>query len=180
MADLVMPELVDCPPMRSRMTERACVRMWSSTQEKPPELHEARTACLTCPLGAQRAGIDVAIAERLAHAAALADVMRHHCPRCSRKAARLINGRFCISCYNRDREARIGRNAKGTPPTITATIHAKKVAVTLPSSTPRIVAIERVVSRMEALVVAARQAGPGALIGVPPLEVPGAPDSAAA
>lgn len=180
MADVVLPALVPCPPMRSRMTAPACARMWNSTKEKPPAPHEARSACVTCPLGAQRAGIDVAVAEAQARAAALADVMRHHCPRCSQKAARLINGRFCISCYNRDREARIGRNAKGTPPTITATIHAEKVAVTLPSSTPRIVAIERVVSRMEALVVAARQAGPGALIGVPPLEVPGAPDSAAA
>ncbi len=166
MPDLVLPELVPCPPMRSRMTERACVRMWTSTKEKPPAPHEARAACITCPLGAQRSGIDVAKAEADARAAALAETMSHLCPRCQRVAARLIRGRHCISCYNRDREARIGRNAKGTRPRLADLIHPEAVVVG-----SRVVVVEHVVSRTEALVVAARQAGPGVLIGVPPLSL---------
>ena len=164
-----MPALVDCPPMKSRMTAAGCVRLWRSGQERPPAPHEARSACMTCALGPQRAGIDVASAERQARAAALAAAMRQLCPRCERVAGRLINGRFCISCYNRDREARIGRNAKGTPPSIAARIHAATLAVAPGAEPPRVIAVERVVSRIEAIAVAARQAGPGATIGVAPL-----------
>ena len=181
MADMMLPELVPCPPMRSRMTERACIRMWTSTQDKPPGLHEARTACLTCTLGAQRAGVDVAAAEAQARAAALAEKMRHVCPRCERVTPRLIKGKLCVSCYNRDREARIGRNAKGTPPVrIIGRIRNEHLAVAGQAGEVRLVVVEHVASRVEAAAIAARQAGPGALIGVPPLELPGAPDSAAA
>lgn len=166
MSDLVLPELVPCPPLRSRMTEKACVRMWSSTKQKPPAPHEARSACLTCPLGAQRSGIDAAAAEAQARAAALEATMRHICPRCERVAPRLIHGRHCISCYNRDREARIGRNAKGTRPRLADIIHPETLTVG-----GRVVRLDNVASRIEAAAIAARQAGPGAIIGVPPLPV---------
>ena len=111
-----LPPLVDCAPMRSRMLERSCVRMWTSARDAPPRPEESRHACLTCPLGAQRAGVDRSVAVAAASAAAMEQALGRVCPRCARPAGRLINGRFCISWYNRDREARIGRNAKGTPP----------------------------------------------------------------
>lgn len=38
------------------------------------------------------------------------------CARCHRGAMRLIWGHICVSCYNREREAVIGRNAKGRAP----------------------------------------------------------------
>ena len=169
-----LPAMVDCPPMRSRMTEAGCTRMWRSAQEKPPQPHEARAACVTCPLGAQRSGVDAVQAVAEAHAAALAEAMRRLCPRCQRPATRLINSRWCISCYNRDREARIGRNAKGTPPQITALIRPEAVTVTPPAQEPHLVVVDRVTSRAEAVWVAARQAGPGVVIGVPPLRMAGA------
>lgn len=172
MADLVLPELVPCPPMRSRMTAAGCVRMWASTREKPPEPHEARVACVTCPLGAQRSGIGAEKAVAQAHAAALEEVLRHHCARCSRKTARLINGRTCVSCYNRTREAVLGANAKGTRPWLADVIHAEALVVSSPAQPPHLVTVDRVATRMEAAVVAAREAGPGAIIGVPPLHLP--------
>lgn len=164
-----LPELVDCPPMRSRMMERSCVRMWTSARDVAPRPEESRHACLTCPLGAQRAGVNVAEAVAAASAAAVEQAFGRVCPRCTRPAARLIHGRWCIDCYNRDREARIGRNAKGTPPQIAALIHPEAVTVAPPAQPPRMVVVERVTSRSEAVAVAARQAGPGAIIGVPPL-----------
>ncbi len=83
-------------------------------------------------------------------------------------AARLINGRYCISCYNRTAEAVRGRNSKGTRPRLADVIHPEALAVG-----SSIVRIDHVVSRPEALVIAARQAGPGCIVGVPPLTLPG-------
>lgn len=39
-----------------------------------------------------------------------------HCTRCSTGTFRLLGGMLCVSCYNRQRELRIGANAKGGPP----------------------------------------------------------------
>jgi hypothetical protein len=38
------------------------------------------------------------------------------CPRCRRGGSRMIGGRLCVSCWNREREVKIGRNAKNTRP----------------------------------------------------------------
>jgi hypothetical protein len=177
----MLPELVECPPMRSRMTKAGCVRMWSSTREQPPAPHEARSACIGCALGPQRAGIDVAAAQAQARAAAVAEAMRHVCPRCERPTTRLIRGRTCVSCYNRTGEAIRGRNAKGTPPVrILERIRTESLAICAPAGEVRVVVVEHVTSRTEAAAIVARVAGPGAVIGVPPLTVPVAPGAAAA
>jgi hypothetical protein len=166
-----LPELVDCPPMRSRMLERSCIRMWTSARDAAPRPEECRYACLTCPLGAQRAGVDVAAAVAAASAAVVDRAFGRVCPRCERPTARLINGRSCISCYNRTREAVKGANAKGTRPKIMDAIHAEALAIATGDVEPRLVTVERVVSRTEAIGIAARQAGPGAIIGIPPLRL---------
>lgn len=163
---MTMPELVECPPLRSRMTKAGCVRMWTSTQDKPPAPHEARAACVTCPLGAQRSGIDVAAAEAQARAAALAETMRSLCPRCERVAPRLIHGRTCVSCYNRTAEAVRGFNAKGTRPRLADIIHPEALVVG-----DGLVVVPNVATRIEAMAIAARQVGPGAIIGVPALRL---------
>lgn len=38
------------------------------------------------------------------------------CGRCHRIAPRLIRGHICVSCYNREREILLGKNAKGGKP----------------------------------------------------------------
>src|SRR5690606_2664063 len=40
------------------------------------------------------------------------------CTRCEVGSFRLVSGRLCPSCYNRQREWIVGRNAKGGKPTI--------------------------------------------------------------
>lgn len=166
-----MPELVPCPPMRSRMTERGCVKMWTSARDAPPRPVESRHACLTCPLGPQRAGVDVAEAVAAARAATVEQAFGRICPRCERPAARFIKGRTCISCYNRTAEVVRGRNGKGNRPKIADVIHAESLAIAAGDAPPRHVTVALVVSRCEAVGIAARQAGPGAIIGVPPLRL---------
>lgn len=156
--------LVDCVPLSARLTERSCVKRWRSAQGAEPPPWDSLRHCHTCPIGALRAGETVQVANNAAIVAAVS----HHCPRCERQAARLINGRTCVSCYNRTREAMLGANAKGTRPKIMDVIHAEALSI----GGARLVTVDRVLSRMEAVVVAARQVGPGATIGIPPLSIP--------
>ena len=51
------------------------------------------------------------------------------CPRCFRRADRLIKGDLCVSCYNRQREVRIGRDRKGARPGLTDRLHTVQVRV---------------------------------------------------
>jgi hypothetical protein len=64
--------------------------------------------CRDCAIGAARAG------ERQVHRSKLFGLKI--CPRCRRGGARMIGGRLCASDWNREREVRIGRNAKNTRP----------------------------------------------------------------
>ena len=67
-----------------------------------------RTACRFCPVGMLHAG------ERETESCSrLYKSML--CSRCQRVSNRLIGGRICISCYNRQAETRHGKNAKGNP-----------------------------------------------------------------
>jgi hypothetical protein len=140
------------------------VKRWRRAQGAEPPPWDSLRHCHTCPIGALRAGETVQVASNAAIVAAIG----HHCPRCERAASRLINNRTCVSCYNRTAEAVRGFNAKGTRPKIADTIHTEALAL----GAAGLVSVDRVASRIEAAVVAARQAGPGAIIGVPPLTLP--------
>jgi hypothetical protein len=111
---------------------------------------EGRAHCVGCPVGAVNAGERIEDATAARYEAAL----RKFCPRCSRPASRLINGRFCVSCYNRDREVARGRNCKGNPPKVVA---ARLHAVELWAGN-RIEAFPAVTSRSEAILLAAKHA----------------------
>jgi hypothetical protein len=112
-------EMFTCERLHARMTVNACARQWLKANtatdrhgkrvEPPPwdSLHH----CLRCPVGAQRCGRTI---DPIADAVA---ALKPICPRCLRVADRIVNARgerpLCVSCYNRDREVRIGKNAKG-------------------------------------------------------------------
>ncbi len=57
----------------------------------------------------------------------------------------MINGRHCVSCYNRTAEAIRGFNGKGTRPRLADIIHGEALVVG-----ERLVRIEHVASRAEA------------------------------
>ena len=66
-------------------------------------------ACRSCPVGASHAGSAFVAMSRLFGAKL--------CPRCRFGATRIIGGRVCVNCYNREREMACGRNARGNEPT---------------------------------------------------------------
>jgi hypothetical protein len=71
---------------------------------------ERLARCRTCSIGARHAGEQVVEYSSL--------YQTPICPRCRRGATRMIGDQLCVSCYNREREWAIDRNAKGTRPTI--------------------------------------------------------------
>lgn len=78
----------------------------------------------------------------------------------------MIKGRLCVSCYNREREAIIGRNAKGTVPRLSGKLHTVAIAV-LEDSGGRIQVFERVTSVVEAMIIAAKGANGPIAFGRP-------------
>lgn len=75
----------------------------------------AMDACQRCPLGALHAG-----AAPVTHSAHYAS---DQCPRCGFGTNRMIAGRVCVNCYNREREVLSGRNGRGNRPKRLAPIH---------------------------------------------------------
>jgi hypothetical protein len=70
---------------------------------------EALDVCRGCPIGAAHAG-----AQHIHYSTLFGQEI---CPRCRRGGLRMIRNRLCVSCYNRRREIRAGRNGRGNRPT---------------------------------------------------------------
>ena len=94
-----------CERMRATLSTEACSGMWRKADEINDGSH---SACRLCPIGAVHAG------EVAASMSPLKGSLT--CARCHRTAGRLIGKMVCVSCYNRAREAAIGRNGRGKPP----------------------------------------------------------------
>lgn len=94
-----------CPrhPGGLRLTENGCANGWRRAKKL------RGGCCLGCAIGARHAGAAV----EASRPAAAADRL---CGRCLGLARRLVYGRICVSCANRDYELRKGKNAKGRAP----------------------------------------------------------------
>jgi len=156
-----LPSLFLCEKQRVRLTEPGCARLWRAAQEKRPEAWEAKYHCFTCQIGAANAG------ETISATAAETEALRCICPRCRRRSDRIIAGRLCISCYNRQREVNVGRNRKGTRPRLTDVLHTETFAV-VTSAGIRVAKAEAVTGILEAMLACARAAtGPVAFASAP-------------
>lgn len=94
-----------CDRYKATLSIEACAGMWRAGNH---EGSEARFRCKVCPLGALHAG------ETAASMSPLKGMTI--CGRCHTGANRLIGKHLCVSCYNRQREWLLGKNAKGTKP----------------------------------------------------------------
>lgn len=128
-----------CERLRANLSTASCADRWKLAQEKgaPDRLAQ----CRGCKIGAEHAGVELVESNPL--------YSRNVCTRCHRPADRLIHDELCPSCYNRGREFVLGRNAKGTRPVKTSSLHP----VTL-----RIAAAGRVSDRHSALALDATEA----------------------
>lgn len=101
--------------------------------------------CRACPLGAIHAGVTP-----ISYSPFFGSMI---CPRCRRGTTRMIQNRVCIGCYNRERELRKGRNARGNAPVELQRkpLHAVEMRVIVDGH-PQRRRVERVVDTLEAVV----------------------------
>jgi hypothetical protein len=97
-----------CQALRSTLSVEGCAGNWRRAQRISAEELGFSGKCRDCPIGALHAGARHVHRSRLFGA--------QICPRSRRWASRLIGNRLGISAWNREREVRIGRNAKNTRP----------------------------------------------------------------
>lgn len=96
-----------CEPLRASMSVSSCGARWEKANSTDVDADRFHT-CRRCVVGATHAG-------RVDHNPSPFRGMTI-CGRCHRGSSRLIGKHLCISCFNRARELRIGRNSKGTKP----------------------------------------------------------------
>lgn len=110
MIEGVPGQYFDCPYGMGTLSVDACSRSYQMSMSQIGLREGRRVTCRACPVGACHAGVpsEVASASRF--------LGLGYCSRCHGDARRLIRGSICISCYNREREVLIGKNAKGSRP----------------------------------------------------------------
>jgi hypothetical protein len=102
-----------CDRLRASLQVSACSRSWSEAQRKGAP--ERFGQCRGCQIGAKHAGVAEATLSPI--------FAMRICARCHSGATRLICGHVCVSCYNRQREYLIGRNARGSKPITHPILH---------------------------------------------------------
>lgn len=133
-----------CDRLRSTLSTEACATNW---REANHDNSERRASCKCCPLGASHAGEDKA------NMSALKGMPI--CARCHRTAQRLIGAHRCVSCYNRERELRVGRNAKGSAPTRLAALEPRRLFFWM-GDAPTSLVLDRSLDTDELIVAALR------------------------
>jgi hypothetical protein len=103
-----------CEPHRATLSMKGCASRWAEAQAATGQLAERMADCRSCVIGAAHAG-----AEHVHHSRLFGVMI---CPRDAGDrhtggTMRMIGNRRCVSCYNREREMKAGRNARGNVPT---------------------------------------------------------------
>ncbi|MDO3558292.1 hypothetical protein [Ralstonia pseudosolanacearum] len=136
-----------CAPLRCTLSVDACVANWRASNEAGPV--GGNVQCKRCSVGARHAGgVD-------ANASPLRGTMT--CARCHRSATRLIRQHICVSCFNREREAILGRNCKGSrPEKLTAEMLGQRAISYQAGGEVRTRVVERSVDTVEVMVAVLR------------------------
>lgn len=100
----------------------ACAAQWRRASKADDEARIRLHACINCPTGANHAGVPDFTPQNPIKTGKI-------CARCHRTASRIIHGRICVSCVNRQYEIQKGRNARGNKPSQCPTLHNIPVLV---------------------------------------------------
>lgn len=113
-----------CDRLGATITPDACATNWRRSAEG------ASLRCRGCPVGPEHAG------EADANTSPLRGQLV--CARCQRGASRLVEGWLCISDYNRQREWKLQRNARGSVPTRMTPLEPRSIVYTEAGETKRL------------------------------------------
>lgn len=133
-----------CDVLKATLAVSACSQMWKSANyENTERLHR----CKCCPIGAKHSG------ETSASMSPLLGKMI--CGRCHRGAERLIEKHLCISCWNRQREYKLGKNARGQMPKLARRLDRRQLRY-FAGGDARILTIDYTVDTTELIVAVLR------------------------
>jgi hypothetical protein len=121
-----------CEPYKvAVISTQSCAARWNKAQDARGDLGAALAACRKCSAGAAHAGHG-----RVNYSPWYKNGV---CPRCGNGGRRIIGGKVCVSCWNRAREMRLGRNARGNRPVelLARPLHRVVVLVTVDGVTRR-------------------------------------------
>lgn len=109
-----------CERLKATLSTGSCATNWQRAHQPHAE---ANWRCKGCPIGVTHAR---AVSSPVSGLVAVSPTTcsRHH-----EATGRLVNGWLCISCYNREREHRVGKNAKGKVPELTAGLTRRSIRV---------------------------------------------------
>lgn len=148
-----------CPrqPGALVLSPTACATLWQ--RGRTAQCDSAAWLCRGCPLGAQHAGVAVAPTP--------VPTPGQWCVRCGRADLRLIAvSGLCVSCYNREREVRRGRDRRGhAPATVTRVV---PITVLVDGRS-----VERPAASLVEVALWAASRAPGAILGRPVPLAPG-------
>lgn len=133
-----------CKPLSATLSVGACATNWRGAHE---EQSERLFTCKTCPIGALHAGETAASLSPLRGATI--------CGRCHRGTTRLVEQHLCVSCWNREREAILGKNAKGQKPVKLSAVHPRALRV-IEGGEPKLIKRLRTAHYEELFVMALR------------------------
>lgn len=148
-------QMFRCERLRASLTTESCANNWKAANDG----NEKRAACRSCPIGAMHAG------EELASCSPLKGSLT--CARCARASSRgwLLDKHLCVSCWNREREWKTGKNAKGSKPSKMRPLDARAICIS-EAGAVRILARPRT-EHPEELVLAALRDSKGAVTFMP-------------
>ncbi|WNC88836.1 hypothetical protein RI103_14125 [Paraburkholderia sp. FT54] len=134
-----------CDRLRATLSTDACGDRWKAAGVATANARWI--TCKNCRIGARHAG---AINANPSPFRAV-----KICARCHLTASRLIAKHLCISCYNRQREQVVGKNAKGTRPVKLAPLHRRSISY-VTGGTLKSMTVERSLDAMELIVAVLR------------------------
>lgn len=146
MAETPGKQYFRCDRLSATLSVDSCAAMWRKANH---EGSEQQYKCRVCPIGAVHAGETAASLSPLKGTTI--------CGRCHRVASRLIRAHLCVSCYNREREIVIGKNAKGSLPTKLRPLSLRRMHY-LEGSEPKALTMERSAATDELIVATLRDA----------------------
>ena len=118
-----------CPHLHAALTPAECGARHGLALA---DTHGQFSACRHCVIGRVHAVGQRANREALSEAVAKVDTtLAALCVRCGRQSSRLIQKTRCVSCYNREREAKEGCNARGNVPVCYAPLRLRRVGLEL-------------------------------------------------
>lgn len=142
----VRGEFFRCEKLKATLSTKACQGNYRQAMSPRGLDYGLRPQCRGCPLGAFHAGL---VPETASSSRFLGRLI---CSRCHESARRLIRKSICVSCYNREREVAIGRNAKGGAPVNCRQVSSATLACLIgEEATMRVQRFDRVTSRVEAV-----------------------------